>query len=143
MGMLAKVEGEVSYMSNKVQMIEFYSDEVLLPDGITEIYEARSMLKNGLMAEVLRKKVKNFKRVRTCSVLSLIPSNDTPKDSEYMLLLRDATKYGCVPEGLDHYGSVESRKKALEKAIVRHKARLDKRKVKSGGAEDELSEYVD
>jgi len=118
------VEGEIIVKDGTHSAIEFYEgEEFVLSDEVKTLAQARAIIQSGLITERMRKKIPNFKRVRTCQVISF--SNDTaePEISNLDRLLIEATTLGCVPENIDNYRRPDYKTKALEKAIETHKAR--------------------
>lgn len=144
MSQMVKVEGEVVYSSHKSQMVEFYSEEIDLPDSVTSKAQARSMLKAGLLADVLRKKVNGFKRVRTIEVTGMTQGEGKATDEEYKKLLMEANQLACVPEGLERYKEGAARENALKKAIDKAKERLKKAAAKKAKEDGKLEDgFVD
>lgn len=146
MGMLAKVEGELYVRTDaKTINIEFYEEEFILDNTIKDIGEARSIIRKGLLNERLRKKVKNYKKFRTCQVVSLEKTNEESKTGEMEKKLLEATKLGCVPVNLDSYLSEGGKEKALEKAIEvkKQRAKADKKKQKRAKVDVEDLGIVD
>jgi hypothetical protein len=120
------VEGEVVTKDGKGHAIEFYEETFILDDSIPTADHARCIIQSAFITEALRKKVENFKRVRTCKVIGFEDSNETAETSDVDKLLLEATTLGCVPENIDNYRRPDFKVKALQKAIDAHKKNAEK-----------------
>lgn len=130
MGKLAKCEGEVIVKSGTHSEIEFYEEDFILSNDIESEGHARIIV-SALIADVLRKKIKNFKRVRTCQVIALEDSDQKSENGDLEDLLIEATKLQCVPENIDNYKRPDYKAKALQSAIDKHKERAKRKKPDS------------
>lgn len=136
MGMLAKVEGEVFVRTEaKTVNIEFYEEDFILDDDIKEIAIARSIIRRAMIDQRLRKKVTNYKKVRTCQVISLEPVDKKSETGSMEKKLLEASKLNCVPQNLDSYANDKSKEKALDKAIETAKDRKKKAAAKKKKAQ--------
>ena len=126
MGKLAKCEGEVVVKDGTHSAIEFYEVEFVMDDAVKTLEQARSMIQGGLISERLRREKPNYRRVRTCQVVSFESTEAKPEHSELDKLLLRATQLDCLPENIDSYKRPDYKMKALEKAIERAEARLSK-----------------
>lgn len=117
MSKLAKVEGEVVVKDGTGQAVEFYEEEFILDDAVRDTNQARSIIKKGLISERLRRKVQNFKRVRTCQVIEFTTTDEVAEQSDMDKLFLKATELNCVPENIDNYKRPDYKQKALERAI--------------------------
>jgi hypothetical protein len=130
MGKLALVEGEVMVRTDaKTLNIDLYSEEFILDDDIKDINEARSVIKNGLLDERLKKTVKNYRKYRTYEIIEFKDTDKKSEQSDYDKLMVKAVKNQCVPENLDSYATQEGKQKALERALDTKKKR-EAKKVK-------------
>lgn len=134
-----KVEGEVALRDNNSVVLEWFEREIILDDSVKTLEEARRIIKRGLINEEL-KKMPNFKRVRTCQVVSFEDTTDKAENSDLQKALIEATKLSCVPENLQNYRKEEDKVRALSQAIEKAKARAKKKPTK--GNETDLG-YVD
>jgi len=123
----AVCEGEVVVKDGASSAIEFYTQEFILDDAVKSLEQARSMIQAGLINERLRKEVQNYRRVRTCQVVSFESTTEKAAHSELDKLLLKATELGCMPENIESYKRPDFKAKALEKAIERHLSRKDKK----------------
>jgi len=93
----AVCEGEVVVKDGASSAIEFYTQEFILDDAVKSLEQARSMIQAGLINERLRKEVQNYRRVRTCQVVSFESTTEKAAHSELDKLLLKATELGCMP----------------------------------------------
>jgi len=126
MGKLAKCEGEVVVKDGTHSAIEFYEVDFVLDDAVKTLEQARSMIQGGLIAERLRREKPNYRRVRTCQVVSFGSTEDKPENGEMDKLLLRATQLDCLPENIDSYKRPDYKIKALQKAVERAEERLKK-----------------
>ena len=137
MNNLIKVEGELVVKDGTGSMIEFYEEEFVL-DGSISKEQARSLIRKGLITEKLRRTKEGFKRVRTCQIVDISPSNDKAEDSELSKAMIKAVELGCVPGNIDSYKKPEHKLKAIEKAIeAQNKRKTPKSNVKDLGVVDD------
>jgi len=145
MGMLAKVEGEVFVRTDaKTTNIQFYEEEFILDDDIKDIAIARSIIRKAMIHDRLRKTIKNYKKFRTCQVISLKPVSTKAETTDVERKMIEAAKLNCVPMNLDSYATDQSKEKALDKAI--ESAKVRKAQVKKTGKKDiqiEDEGYID
>lgn len=140
MGKLVKVEGQVATKDGHSIGIKFYEAEFVLDDAIKTEDEARTLIQNGLITNHLKKTVQNFKRWRTCEIVSFGSSDKQAANSELQTLTLEAIQKDCLPENLDIYAADDDKIKALRKAIESAK----KRKVKAKKEEVVQDEgYID
>lgn len=116
-----------------------YSEEFLLDDAIEDKHQARQIIKRGLIIDRLSKQ-KNFKRVRTCQVISFENSAEKAENSELDQLLTEAAQRECIPVNINNYRRPDYKIKALRDAIEKDKERKAAPKEKSN-VEDQG--YVD
>lgn len=131
----AVCEGEVVVKDGSRSSIEFYTEEFVLDDAVKNLEQARSMIQSGLISERLRRTVENYRRVRTCQVISFTETKDKAEHSELDKLLLKATELNCIPENIESYKRPDYKAKALEKAIERALERNEKQK-KSENVQD-------
>ena len=115
----AVCEGEVVVKDGSRSSIDFYTEEFILDDEVKSLEQARSMIQSGLISERLRKTVENYRRVRTCQIVSFTETKEKPEHSELDKLLLKATELNCIPENIESYKRPDFKAKALEKAIDR------------------------
>jgi Holliday junction resolvasome RuvABC ATP-dependent DNA helicase subunit len=139
MGKSVKVEGQLAVKDGASIGLEFYEAEFLLDDAVKTEADARSLIQGGLISTHLKKTVPNFKRWRTCEVVSFESTSDKAANSELDALMLDAIKKDCLPENIDAYNGEENKVKALKKALESEKKR--KAKVKKEEVIDEG--YID
>ena len=116
-----------------------YSEEFLLDDSISSLSQARQVIKRGLITERLSKQ-KNFKRVRTCQVISFEDSAEKAENGELDQLLTRAAQLECIPVNINNYRRPDYKIKALQDAIAKAEERAKAPKKKSN-VEDQG--YVD
>ena len=116
-----------------------YAEDFLLDDSVTDIHQARQVIKRGLITERLSKQ-KNFKRVRTVQVILFTDSAELPENGELDQLLTKAAKLECIPVNINNYRRPDYKIKALRDAIEKAEARMKAPKKK--GAVEDLG-YVD
>lgn len=140
MAKLVKIEGEVMVRSQegKATLIDLYEEEFIL-EGVESEAQARSIIKNGLLSERLRKNTKGYKRFRTYEVTSFEDTDKKSDSSELDKLLVEASKKGCLPDNLDNYKSAAAKTKAIQKAL---KVYEDRKKAKKKNSES-LSGAID
>jgi hypothetical protein len=136
----AKVEGEVAIRDNNSVLLEWFEREIVLDDSVKTLEEARRIIKRGLLVEEMKKTIPNFKRIRTCQVVSFEDTSDLPDSSELTKLLTEATKLNCLPENLQNYRKEEDKIRMLASAIEKSKAKAKKKPAR--GEETDLG-YVD
>ncbi len=107
-----------------------YSEEFLLDDGIEDLHQARQIIKRGLIIDRLSKQ-KNFKRVRTCQVISFENSAEKAENSELDRALTRAAQLECIPVNINNYRRPDYKLKALKDAIEKAEIRLAAPKKKS------------
>lgn len=135
MAKLVKVEGEyLSRTEAKTTVLKLYEEEFVL-DDVESKAEARSMLKNGLIAERLKKN-EGFKRLRTYDVVTFKDTDKKPDQSDFEKLLVKATKAKCLPEGLDNYASEKGKIKSLERALETNQRRKETKKATKSNVKD-------
>ncbi len=110
-----------------------YSEDFFLDDSITDLHQARQVIKRGLITERLAKQ-KNFKRIRTCQVVSFEDSKEKPENGELDQLLTKAAKLDCIPVNINNYRRPDYKIKALKDAIEKAEARM--RAPKKSNVED-------
>lgn len=118
----AQVSGEYKTKSND---IDSYETEIVVTTG--EIAQARSIIQNGIITDVLRKELKDYKTWLTCQVDSIEPTSGNAKtdtDAEYDELMIKAADLGCVPANITSYKKLETRKKRLNDVIERKIERI-------------------
>lgn len=136
-----RIEGEYLHRTEaKTTVLKLYDEEFIL-DGVETKSEARSMLKNGLIAQRLKKN-EGFKRLRTYEIVEFKDTDQKPDHTEFEKLLVKATKAKCLPEGLDNYDSEKGKIKALERALETNEKRKSKKKTAKSNVQD-LGEVVD
>lgn len=107
-----------------------YSEEFLLDDAIEDKHQARQIIKRGLIIDRLSKQ-KNFKRVRTCQVISFESSAEKAENSELDQLLTKAAQLECIPVNINNYRRPDYKIKALQDAIAKAEERAKAPKKKS------------
>ena len=114
----ASVEGEyLERNPNGGLDIVPFEEEFILDDTVESKDMARQIIKRGLLIERLSKQ-KNFKRVRTCQVVSFEDAADeSPENSELDQLLTKAAKLECIPPNINNYRRPDYKVKALKTAI--------------------------
>lgn len=143
MGKLAKVEGEATISgASGMTEIEFYEEEFILDDKIGGKGEARQLIRRALLVPRLQKKIKGFRRVRTCQIIEFKDTSEKPQDGELDLLLKRAMDLNCIPLNIDNYKRPDYKIKALKAAITDTEARLEKKKQKKGITEEDHG-YID
>lgn len=116
-----------------------YTEEFFLDDSVESKEQARQIIKRGLIIDRLSKQT-NFKRVRTCQVISFAPSDEKAENGELDQLLTKAAQLECIPVNINNYRRPDYKIKALKDAIEKTEARLSAPKKKSN-VEDQG--YVD
>lgn len=116
-----------------------YTEEFLLDNSIESKEQARQIIKRGLIIDRLSKQT-NFKRVRTCQVISFEDSAEQPTNSELDQLLTRAAQLECIPVNINNYRRPDYKIKALKDAIEKAEERAKAPKKKSN-VEDQG--YVD
>lgn len=122
MVMTVKVEGEVRVRDGSNLTTEFYEREFDIDDVENEGI-ARSVVRKALLGEDLRRTVRGFKSIRTMRVVDL--SQKKGKKTEVTKLERlmaEAIKEDAVPDGLDQYGSADSKVAALERSLAKKRS---------------------
>lgn len=111
------VEGEVIIKDGSYAISEFYTEEFILDDAVKTAAQARSMIQSGLIAERLRRKTTNFRRVRTCQVIEFADASEKVENSDLDKALLRATELSCVPDNIENYRRPDFKLKALLNAI--------------------------
>ena len=133
----AIVEGEVMVRNSAgITELDFYEESFFLDDSIDSEGVARQIIRKGLLTDRLSKKVKGFRRVRTCQIVGLEKTSDKAENSDLDKLLTEAVNLGCVPTNIDNYRRPDYKLKALQKAIDNEKARQEKLKGKKSNVQD-------
>ena len=107
-----------------------YKEEFLLDDAIEDLHQARQIIKRGLIIDRLSKQ-KNFKRVRTCQVVSFEDSKEKAENGELDQLLTRAAQLECIPVNINNYRRPDYKIKALQDAIAKAEDRLKAPKKKT------------
>lgn len=116
-----------------------YCEEFILDDAISSKEQARQIIKRGLIIDRLSKQT-NFKRVRTCQVISFENTMEPAENGELDQLLTKAAQLECIPVNINNYKRPDYKIKALKDAIEKAESRA-KAPKKKANVEDE--EYVD
>jgi hypothetical protein len=116
-----------------------YTEEFILDDAVDSIEQARMIIKRGLITQRLSKQT-NFKRVRTCQILSFEKTVEAPENSELDQLLTKAAQLECIPVNINNYRRPDYKIKALQDAIAKAEQRAKAPKKKQV---DEDQGYVD
>lgn len=126
----ALVEGEYleRNASGTLDIVPF-SAEFYLDDSVVDRHQARQIIKRGLLTDRLSKE-KNFKRVRTCQVVSFDDSVEDAENSDLDQLLTQAAQLDCIPVNINNYKRPDYKIKALRDAVEKAKARLAQPKKK-------------
>ncbi len=124
----AEVEGEYVVRDGHDVEVKFFTEKFILADTVKNLAQARCVIQAGLLTDRLRRNIPNFKRWRTCEVVSFKPTKEKPEYSELDDALVKATSLGCVPDNIDNYKDPKFKLKALQNAIERHNERMKKAK---------------
>lgn len=100
-----------------------YTETFVLDDAVEDKNQARQIIKRGLIIDRLSKQ-KNFKRVRTCQVVSLEATAEPAENGELDQLLTRAAQLGCIPVNINNYRRPDYKIKALRDSIEKTEARL-------------------
>ncbi len=126
---LVKVEGEMIVKDGTGRMSEPYEEEFIISHEIKTPEQARSLIRNGLIVDCLRKKVNGFRAVRTCQIVSMEPTKEQAPQSDLDKAFIKAIELGCIPENISVYKSPVSKLKAIEKAIELAETQKKKKKA--------------
>lgn len=147
MAKLAKVEGlMVVSDGHNGAFTEFFEREFVLSDDIKNLGHARSFLrKSGMLHDALKRDVRNFKRVYEAQVIEFGDSSEKvdEDDKEIMELTTKAMELNCNVEFIQQYGSVGSKKRALEEMITKAEERNARNKKKKKADNIEDMGYID
>lgn len=126
MGKLVKASGQWVAKDGTGTAICYYDEDFVMDDAVETLEQARSILHAGLLTQRMQQKADeypNFKRWRTCEVISFEPVKEKAEYSELEKLMLKATQLECVPENIDNYRRPDYKAKALETAIANAEAR--------------------
>lgn len=138
MGKLVKASGQWLAKDGTGIAICYYDEEFIMDDSVQTLAQARSILHAGLMTQRMQEKseeYQNFKRVRTCEVVSFEEVKEKSTMSELEMLMLRASELECIPENIDSYKRPDYKSKALKQAIENAEKRL--KKVKPDPMQDD------
>lgn len=137
MGKLTKVEGQVMIRNSAgINELEFYEENFILDDSILNEGKARQIIKKGLLTPRLEKKIKGFRRVRTCNVVEFTETDKDTDNSKLDKMLIEAIDLDCMPININSFKQEDHKTKALAAAIHEQKERNKKNKKKKNSVED-------